>query len=79
MINKSLSLHLMRLPKTKIMNVTEKIEELEEHRRLLIMDLKGLEIMEKKIGKTPHQQEMINKFLEQLYEVMQELKELRKE
>jgi len=58
----------MRLPKTKIMNVTERIEELEEHRRLLIMDLKGLEIMEKKIGKTPHQQEMINKFLEQLYE-----------
>ena len=61
------------------MDATKRIEELEERHRLIIMDLKNLKIMEKKIGKTPHQEEMLNKFLEQLHEVMKELRGLKKE
>jgi CTP-dependent riboflavin kinase len=60
------------------MDVKKRIEELEEHHRLIIMDLRNLEILERKIGKTSHQEEITNKFLDQLHEVMKELKELKK-
>ena len=55
----------------------EKIEELEELRRLLLIDLRNIQIIERKIGKTPHQEEMLNKFLDQLNEINKELEELK--
>ena len=55
----------------------ERIEELEELRRLIIFDIRNIQIMEKKIGKTPHQEEMLNKFLDQLNEVNKELEKLK--
>ena len=54
----------------------KRIEELEELRRLLLIDLRNIQIMEKKIGKTPHQEEMLNKFLDELSEINKELKML---
>ncbi len=61
------------------MDIKKRIEELEEHRRLLLIDLKNLQIIERKIGKTPHQAEMLDKFLEQLSDVLKELKRLKNE
>ena len=55
---------------------TKRIEELEEFRRLLLIDLRNIQLIEKKIGKTPHQEEMLNKFLDQLSEINKELKKL---
>jgi len=60
------------------MNIEQRIEELNELRRLLINDLKNIQIMKKKIGDTPHQEDMLNKFLDQLNEIDRELKELKK-
>jgi len=57
--------------------MNNKIKELEELRRLLLIDLRNIQIMEKKIGKTPHQEEMLNKFLDQLNEINEELKKLK--
>ena len=57
--------------------MNNKIKELEELRRLLLIDLRNIQIMETKIGKTPHQEEMLNKFLDQLNEINKELKKLK--
>jgi len=40
--------------------------------------LKNIQIIKKKIGDTPHQNGMLNKFLDQLNEIDRELKELKK-
>ena len=60
------------------MNIEQRIEELNELRRLVISDLKNIQIMKKKIGDTPHQEDMLNKFLDQLNEIDRELKALKK-
>ena len=57
--------------------MNNKIKELEELRRLLLIDLRNIQIMEKKIGKTPHQEEILNKFLDQLNEINEELKKIK--
>ena len=55
----------------------KRIEELEELHRLLLFDLRNIQIMEKKIGKTQHQEAMLNKFLDQLSEINKELEKLK--
>ena len=54
----------------------KRIEELEELRRLLLIDLRNIQIIEKKIGKTSHQEEMLNKYLDQLVEINKEIDKL---
>ena len=49
------------------------IEELKEEYQLLLMDLKSLQIIERKIGKTDHLEEMLNLYLDQLSEVKKEI------
>ena len=49
------------------------IEELEEERRLLLIDLRNLQIIERKIGKTAHLEEMLNLYLDQLNDVNKEI------
>ena len=49
------------------------VEELKEEYRLLLMDLKNLQIIERKIGKTAHLEEMLNLYLDQLNEVKKEI------
>jgi len=56
------------------MNKEEKIVELLELRRLLLLDLKNTNKIEEKIGNNPHLEEMRNLYLDQLNEIDKELK-----
>ena len=49
------------------------IEELEEERRLLLIDLRNLQIIERKTGKTAHLEEMLDLYLGQLNDVNKEI------
>jgi hypothetical protein len=57
----------------------EKIDELKELRRLLVLDLKNTNRIEQQIGATPHLEEMRNLYLDQLNEIDKELKRLEKQ
>ena len=55
----------------------KRIKELEELRRLILVDLRNIQIIENKIGKTLHQEEMLNMYLDQLNEINREIEKLK--